>query len=180
VQLTENLAAGGLLIACDRHAGRLRRLRRALKRLDVAPAVSVLCADAHPERSALRGEFQTVLLDAPCSGTGTLRRHPEIRWRLRVDEIESLARNQERLLDGAAALTARGGKLIYSVCSLEPEEGERVVARFLASHSEFGRVDPRQELPPDARRLVDGRGQLRTSPADGGLDGFFAAVLTRL
>jgi 16S rRNA (cytosine967-C5)-methyltransferase len=127
----------------------------------------------------LDGKFEQVLVDAPCSGTGTLRRHPEIRWRLEPRDLNRLARRQGQLLATAADLVVSGGSLVYSVCSLEPEEGERVVDAFLDSGSEFHVVDPREALPVPARDLVDSRGFLRTSPSTGDLDGFFAARLHR-
>lgn len=179
MQLAEGLAPGGLLLAADRHPGRLLRLRSAARRLGVAD-VRIVCADARPGRSALKGGFDRVLVDAPCSGTGTLRRHPEIRFKLEPGDLDSLARQQGELIRAGAALTAPGGRLVYSVCSLEPEEGERVVEAFLADHPGFRRVDPRGGGDGPAVELFDERGQLRTSPDQGGLDGFFAAVLASL
>jgi 16S rRNA (cytosine967-C5)-methyltransferase len=127
----------------------------------------------------LRPGFDRVLVDAPCSGTGTLRRHPEIRWRLEEEDLKLLAARQGRLLATAAGLLAPGGVLVYAVCSMEPEEGEEVVARFLASRPDFQAVDPRADLPAPAREFVDASCFFRTTPARGGLDGFFAARLER-
>jgi 16S rRNA (cytosine967-C5)-methyltransferase len=124
-----------------------------------------------------RGPFDVVLVDAPCSGTGTMRRHPEIRWRLRADELPTLAARQRRLLAAAAALVRPGGALVYAVCSMEPEEGEEVVASFLAEHAAFRRADPRRLLPEGARGLVGEDFALRTAPDLDGMDGFFAARL---
>jgi 16S rRNA (cytosine967-C5)-methyltransferase len=164
------------VLAADRHLGRLRRLQGNAVRVG-ADHVLALNADMAREPVLPRGSFEQVLVDAPCSGTGTLRRHPEIRWRLEPSDLKRLARRQRQLLETAAALVVPGGEVVYSVCSLEPEEGEEVVDAFLRSRPEFRLVDPREALPPRARDLVDGRGILRTSPAAGGLDGFFAARL---
>jgi 16S rRNA (cytosine967-C5)-methyltransferase len=176
LQLAELVGPGGWVLAADRHLGRLRRLQGNAVRVG-ADHVLALNADMAREPVLPRGSFEQVLVDAPCSGTGTLRRHPEIRWRLEPSDLKRLARRQRQLLETAAALVVPGGEVVYSVCSLEPEEGEEVVDAFLRSRPEFRLVDPREALPPRARDLVDGRGILRTSPAAGGLDGFFAARL---
>jgi 16S rRNA (cytosine967-C5)-methyltransferase len=178
MQLTEQLVNGGLIVAVERHSGRLRRLSANLRRHVEGKAVAVL-ADATESRLPLRPGFDDVLVDAPCSGTGTLRRHPEIRWRLREEDLKLLAARQRKLLESAASLLAPGASVVYSVCSLEPEEGEDVVKGFLAAHPEFRPVDPRPQLPAAARRLVREPGFLETSPDDGELDGFFAARMVR-
>jgi 16S rRNA (cytosine967-C5)-methyltransferase len=177
VQLAALLEPGGLIVACDRHLKRLRRLRELARRTG---AESVVAVNADMSvRPPLGGLFNQVLVDAPCSGTGTLRRHPEIRWRLGVDDLKLLASRQGLLIRAGAALTAPGGSLVYSVCSVEPEEGEAVVDDFLAEHPEFSVVDPSDRLPPAYRDGVDATGYLRTWPDRGGLDGFFAAKMVR-
>jgi 16S rRNA (cytosine967-C5)-methyltransferase len=123
--------------------------------------------------------FDDVLVDAPCSGTGTLRRHPEIRWRLTPDQFPVLARRQLAILCASAELVRPGGRLGYSVCSIEPEEGDAVIEAFLANHREFTRTDPRSGLPDAAWGCVGDDLALRTSPSDDGMDGFYAALLTR-
>ena len=129
LQLAEWLPDGGWLVAADRHPGRLRKLAGAARRAG-ATAVLPVRADM-ATRPPLRGRFDQILLDAPCSGTGTLRRHPEIRWRLREEDLKLLAARQDRLLASAADLLVAGGTLVYAVCSMEPEEGEQVIERFL-------------------------------------------------
>jgi len=178
LQLAERLPAGGFLAAVDRHRGRLGRMATNLLRLGIKN-VGIVQADMTATRPALRGPFDGILVDAPCSGTGTFRRHPEIRWRLRQEDLKLLAARQRRILDRAASLLAPGGRLVYAVCSMEPEEGEQVVHGLLASRPDLAIADARASLPAAARRLVDEAGFLRTSPADGGLDGFFAAALDR-
>jgi 16S rRNA (cytosine967-C5)-methyltransferase len=142
-------------------------------------AVYPVAADLLADRYALRGRFDQILLDAPCSGSGTLGRRPEIRWRLREEDLKLLASRQDRMLAAAADLLAPGGSLVYAVCSIEPEEGESVVARFLERNKEFRRADPRPALPAAAHQLIDSDGFLRTSSANEGLDGFFAALIVR-
>lgn len=176
---TMMLAAGGgePVIACDLRPSRLRTLAGNLERTGLADRVHPVAADMTAGYPFSR-RFDRILLDAPCTGTGTLARRPEIRWRLRPEGIERLAALQSRLLRRAAAALAPGGRLVYSVCSLEAEEGEERVACFLADHPGFRRVDPRDVLPAAATTLLGDDSALRTS-ATAGTDGFFAAVLER-
>lgn len=176
-QLHEGLPSGGWIVAVDRHASRLARVREASRRLGLE-GVGTVVADL-TRGPALRGRFDHVLLDAPCSGTGTLRRHPEIRWRLDPAGIERLAANQRSMLERAATIVERGGSLVYAVCSLEPEEGERVVRDFLDERRDFRQADTAPVLPASVRPLIDEDGALRTDPARGGLDGFYATLLRR-
>ena len=176
LQLARALGPDGFVVAVERHPGRTRRLRDNVARF--APD-DVLVVRADAEAPPLRPGFDQVLLDAPCSASGTLRRHPEIKWRLGNEDSKLLPRRQARLLDRAAEITARGGCIVYSVCSLEPEEGEDVVTGFLARHADFRLGDPRPCLPASARALVTPPGYLVTSPVLGDLDGFFAARLER-
>jgi 16S rRNA (cytosine967-C5)-methyltransferase len=146
-------------------------------------SVETLAADA----ATLDAEpFDAILLDAPCSATGTLRRHPDVAWVKREADLEGLTNLQARLLDRAAALLRPGGRLVYCTCSLEPEEGEERVAAFLAENPGFARdpIGPDEVALPDA---VDASGDLRTLPSlrlgvdpeREGLDGFYAARLVR-
>ena len=161
MQLAARLREGGLLVAADRHAGRMRRLVRGAARLGLQRHVAPLVADLTAP-APLAAVFDAVLVDAPCSGTGTLRRHPEIRWRLREGDLPALAARQRRILERGAAIVRPGGALVYAVCSMEPEEGVDVVASFLETH-------------PAWRREA----QIRTSPVDGP-DGFQAERLRRI
>ena len=178
LQLEQRLPEGGQIVACDLHPGRLRRLRHGLERVG-AERVLAVAADMSTGRPAVRGPFDHLLVDAPCTGTGTLRRHPEIRWRLRPGDPERLAEIQRRILSTAAALSGSEASLVYAVCSQEPEEGRQVVDRFLKDHPEFELADPAGHLPAPARRLVGEDLLLVTSPADGELDGFCGALLLR-
>jgi 16S rRNA (cytosine967-C5)-methyltransferase len=175
--LAARTPAGGLVVAADRHARRLSRLTQNVMRLRADNIVAVACDMSKP--APMTRPFDDVLVDAPCSGTGTLRRHPEIRWRLTPDALPVLAARQRRILSAAADLVRPGGRLVYSVCSVEPEEGEDVIAAFLADRPQFVREDPRRGLSIAARSNVGDDLALRTSPLDDGMDGFFAVLLTR-
>ena len=169
-------AAGHDVTALDRSESRLARLAENLARTGLtAETVAADALDWSPPHP-----FDAVLLDAPCSATGTFRRHPEVLYRARQSIIDDSAKLQQRLLDRAAEWVMPGGSLVYAVCSLEPQEGEQRIEAFLDSHPDF-RIEP-------ARQWVDGvtphpRGWLRVLPAmleeAGGLDGFFAAHLVR-
>lgn len=143
------LAAGGhRVVASDRIRNRLTVLRRTLRR--GAAAVPVLAADAcHPPFAA--ASLDAVLIDAPCSATGTLRRHPDARWRLTERRILALVRRQRDILDASAGVVGDGGRLVYLTCSLEPEENEEQVDGFLQRHPGFYREgDDLSIFPPDA------------------------------
>ncbi|MGE4373686.1 MAG: 16S rRNA (cytosine(967)-C(5))-methyltransferase RsmB [Xanthobacter sp.] len=180
-------AAGAQVTAVDRSGQRLNRLRENLARLKL---------DAHVrEADATRflgGPFDAILLDAPCSATGTLRRHPDIALTKRPGDIATLARLQGELLNHAADLLKPGGVLVYSTCSLEPEEGEEQIARLLKTRKDLRRRPvTAEELSKDAQAVaafITPQGDVRTLPSywmrgeseRSGLDGFFAARLERV
>lgn len=122
-----------------------------------------------------------VLLDAPCSGTGTLARHPDARWRLTSEGIDDMAALQTRMLDAAAELVRLDGLLVYSTCTLEPEENEDRVSDFLARHGGFS-IEPTDAVDRTNRHegFVDSEGYLRVEPWRSGYDGSFAARLRRV
>jgi len=162
---------GAYVVAGDRSAPRLALLRENAGRAGVE--LGIIRAEA--ARPPLR-PVPVVLVDAPCTGTGTLRRHPDARWRLKPGDIGTMVATQRRILDGAAQVVAPGGFLIYGTCSLEYEENEAQVDAFLERHPEFRRGGPG---PVDARYL-DERGQLVILPWQSGFDGAFAARLVRV
>ena len=169
-------AAGHRVMAVDASQSRLGRLRENLQRTHLD--AELIAADAltwTPKR-----QFDAILLDAPCSATGTFRRHPEVLYRARPKVIAESAELQAKLLDRAAAWLRDGGALIYSVCSLEPQEGEDVVGAFLGSHADF-RIEAPVGLPSFVP--VSSEGWVRILPGllepEGGLDGFFIARLVR-
>jgi 16S rRNA (cytosine967-C5)-methyltransferase len=176
---TMQLAARGHHVtAVDASASRLARLRDNLDRTHLD--AELIQADAltwKPNR-----EFDAILLDAPCSATGTFRRHPEVLYRARPSVIAENVALQSRLLERAANWLKPGGTLVYSVCSLEPEEGERAVADFIAGNPDF-RIDAPGEGKLHDFVPVCSEGWVRILPglleAEGGLDGFFMARLVR-
>ena len=169
-------AAGANVTAVDRDAKRLERLEENLARTRLA--AKVVCADAL--RLNIREPFDAVLLDAPCTSTGTLRRHPDIAWLRRPDDVRTLSALQSALLAKAAAFVKPGGRLVYAVCSLEPEEGPGVVAMALESGAWRREPISAAELPGE---FITPEGDMRTLPSHwgkiGGLDGFYAARLIR-
>jgi 16S rRNA (cytosine967-C5)-methyltransferase len=179
--LLADAVGDGLLVACDASSRRLKTLRQLLPRLTAnAPVVRVVRLDA-TQPLPFRQKFDRILVDAPCSGTGTLARNPEIKWRLASEDLERLPVIQRKILSNALSALAPGGRLVYATCSLEPEENERVVESVLAATAGcrlLGRVDLSADLPKIAS-LIDARGFFHTRPDLDGMDGFFAAVITR-
>jgi 16S rRNA (cytosine967-C5)-methyltransferase len=167
-------AAGHDVTAVDASKSRLARLRENLERTRLeAKLVEADALSWQPER-----QYDAILLDAPCSATGTLRRHPEVLYRARPRLIAESAELQSKLLDRAASWVKPGGTLVYSVCSLEPQEGEAQISAFLNRHPEY-RIEPPVDLP--ALVPIATEGWVRILPglleAKGGLDGFFMARL---
>jgi 16S rRNA (cytosine967-C5)-methyltransferase len=173
--------AGAEVVALDRSAERLKLLAANLERLNLRADIAVGDAAGHQS-----SPFDAILLDAPCSATGTIRRHPDVAWTKKPGDIETLAALQGKMLARAATLTRPGGRIVYCTCSLEPEEGEMQIAQFLRRNPEFRRdaVTPADGV---AAEFISADGDLRTLPsfwrdADprlSGVDGFFAARLVR-
>ncbi|MBI4363839.1 MAG: 16S rRNA (cytosine(967)-C(5))-methyltransferase RsmB [Candidatus Latescibacteria bacterium] len=173
-QIAEAVGPGGMVVAMERHPSRARALRENVnRRLGIAHA-HVLCADG--ARLPLRGTFDRVLVDAPCSGLGVLRRRADARWRKDPSTIAALAALQRPLVESAAGLVRPGGVLVYSVCSLEPEETVEIVEPFLRDHPAFTHEDADPHLPPGFR---SGARNLTAWPPRHGTDGVFAARLRR-
>jgi 16S rRNA (cytosine967-C5)-methyltransferase len=167
-------AAGAKVVAVDQSAKRLDRLVENLARTGLE--AEIVAADAQKWRPP--APFPRVLLDAPCTATGTLRRHPEIAHLKSEKDAAKLIAAQDRLVDAAANATAPGGTLVYAVCSLDPREGRDRVAAFLARHRDFARVPVVSSELGGRGELIDAAGDLATTPAHG-MDGFFAARLRR-
>ena len=165
------LTPDAVVVGGDLYPHRAETMRRLATQQGAA--IHVLVHDATKTLPFPDASFNRVLLDAPCSGTGTLRRNPEIRYRLKPDDIDELSRQQEQMLANAARTLRPGGLLIYSTCSVEPEENETVVDSFLQEHPEF------TKCLPDMRELQTSDGFLRTWPQSQGCDGFFIARLQR-
>jgi 16S rRNA (cytosine967-C5)-methyltransferase len=186
-------AAGssGFIVAADIHPHRLAATQSQFARLGVIEHAELLALDAAQPLPFAR-LFDRILLDAPCSGTGTLARHPEIRWRLRPEQFAEYHALQRRLLRNALAHLTPGGRLVYSTCSLEPEENESVVAEVLATLPQDSAsirlapatrlaraIEPYLAAGANASSLFDASGCFHTSPAAHQTDGFFAAALEK-
>ena len=173
-------AAGARVTAVDRSTPRLARLRENLARLHLE--AEIVEADALDWRPAAQAHL--VLLDAPCTATGTIRRHPDIPHGRNPADVARLAELQGRLLARAAAMVAPGGLLVYASCSLQPEECERQVDAFLAAAPDFARLPVRSGELAGVGEAITTAGDLRTLPChwakDGGMDGFYAARLRHL
>jgi 16S rRNA (cytosine967-C5)-methyltransferase len=167
------LAPQALMIAGDLHAHRLRTLNELASQQGADNITPVAC-DATRRLPFADASFDCVLVDAPCSGTGTLRRNPEIRWRLRAADIAELSSKQISILNNASAMVRPGGRLIYSTCALEPEEDEMVVEKFAREHDEFVQV----QLAASSELRTE-TGAIRTWPHRDGTDGFFVAAFER-
>jgi 16S rRNA (cytosine967-C5)-methyltransferase len=170
-------AAGGEVVAVDRSAARLKRLTANLARTNLA--AEVVAADATVWTDTR--SFDAVLLDAPCSATGTFRRQPDVLRQAKPADIARLTALQSRLLDAAAERTGPGGRLVYSVCSLEPEESEAQARAFLKRHPDFVAVPMRAGEGGAPEASLTASGELRILPhhLPGGLDGFFIARFAR-
>jgi 16S rRNA (cytosine967-C5)-methyltransferase len=185
------------VVAFELHRSRARSLRERSERIapgrvavvaaDMAKAPPIPAPSPEATRAAptgARGDaregrlFERVLVDAPCSGTGVLRRHPEIRWRMAPERLPALAALQSRLLETGYRMLRTGGHLVYSVCSVEPEEGDDVVAPFLA-RVQAELVDPRPHLPPALGAAIGADLRLRVFPHRHGTDGFYAVLLRK-
>ena len=177
VALAAAMRDTGLVVASDIRA---RRMKLLLATVAASGARSIRVVHI-PSSGPLpfQAAFDRVLVDAPCSGLGTIRRDPDIRWRRHEGDLGSLATHQLALLARAADLVRPGGRVVYATCSSEPEENEAVVDAFLATHADFALLDLRTPDPRTLAPLLDSRGMLRTLPFAHGLEAFFAAAIVR-
>lgn len=176
----ELVSRGAIVTAVEREPERMARLKENLARLKFgADCIEGDLRDYSPDQPA-----PFVLLDAPCSATGTIRRHPELPWIKAASDVTQCAGTAGELIDAAADMVAPGGTLVFAVCSLEPEEGPEQITDFLARNGAFARAPITGEDVFGLRELVTEDGDLRTLPChlaeQGGMDGFYAARLTRL
>ncbi len=169
------------IVAADVRGARVQLLRETVS---ASGAQHVRVVQADLEAGLPFGPaFDVVFVDAPCSGLGTVRRDPDIRWRRAEDDLAPLASAQLTMLRHAAEAVRSSGRLVYATCSSEPEENDRVVASFLAGNSDFAKVDLRTDKPAHFDALapvIDEGGVLRTSPREHGLEAFYGAVLRRV
>lgn len=165
----------GLVVACDVRPRRIELLRQTVRASGVR-SVRIIHADA-AKPLPFRAAFDLVLVDAPCSGLGTLRRDPDIRWRRAESDFPVLVGLQLSILEHTAAVVRPGGFLVYSTCSSEPEENEEVVEAFIARHPGWREPAAWAAAPPGVPRALTPEGRLRTFPFRHGLEAFFAAML---
>ncbi|MPZ18568.1 MAG: 16S rRNA (cytosine(967)-C(5))-methyltransferase RsmB [Luteitalea sp.] len=176
--LAAALEPGSLIVAADTRRARVQLLRNTLARAGTkwVQVVQIDLTRGLPFREL----FQGVLLDVPCSGLGTIRRDPDIRWKRTPDDLIRFAAAQRVMLREAARVVAPGGRLVYATCSSEPEENQDLVARFLAEHESFALIGANSLPVPDSMRtLIDAEGFFHTLPHVHGLEAFFAAVMRR-
>ena len=177
--------AGARVSAVDRSPARMMRLRENLSRLALSAETTV--TDAAEWQGGNGGAFDGILIDAPCSSTGTIRRHPDVGWLRQENDISALAALQKRLLQNAASLLRPGGMLVYCTCSLEPEEGEHAIAALLATETAMRRVPVDAGEVAGREEILTADGDVRTltchlphqDPRLSGLDGFYAARLVK-
>jgi 16S rRNA (cytosine967-C5)-methyltransferase len=167
----------GRIIASDVRPKRLALLQETIKTAESRCVSVVRVPQAGPLPFA--ATFDAVLVDAPCSGLGTVRRDPDIRWRRQEQDLAALARDQLALLMRAAEVVRVGGRLVYATCSSEPEENDGVVASFIASHPSFRIVDLHTQAGAVIAPFIDAHGFFRTLPPAHGLEAFYAALLIR-
>jgi 16S rRNA (cytosine967-C5)-methyltransferase len=177
--IAERLDGEGHVMALDRHARRLQLVGRGIRRLEIG-GVATLERDATKSLADLTeaGPFDRILVDAPCSGLGALRRNPDARWRVRPEDLESLSKIQRAILESAASVLRPGGSLVYSTCTITPEENDSIVRAFMATRPGW-RIAPKQEAPAVMQDLMDENGFLRLLPHRHDMDGFFAVRLIR-
>jgi 16S rRNA (cytosine967-C5)-methyltransferase len=177
---TTHLAAilknDGHILAVDRHEGKLAELTKEIGRLGINNIETKQVDLGIMLPAELKEKFDQVLVDAPCSGTGTLRRNPEIKWRTQAIDLSGFAVNQKTILQNAAPAVKKGGRLIYCTCSLLPAENEDVIRQFLTNNPQFA-LGP---IPEAIKKpLIDKNGFFRTYPHIHNTDGFFGAILQR-
>jgi len=160
--------------ACEVRRSRMNLVQDTLHRMRL-PSVTLILCDGNS--LPFHRQFNKVLLDAPCSGSGVLQRHPEGRWVKSLEDIERLSQLQEKLLESAANLVITGGCMVYSTCSLEPEENEQRVEAFLKTHPDFVLDSIPSSIPA---KYIDRNGCLRITPYDHKIDGMFGARLKRI
>ncbi|MDH5773193.1 MAG: RsmB/NOP family class I SAM-dependent RNA methyltransferase, partial [Rhodospirillaceae bacterium] len=176
----ELAALGARVTAVDRSDKRLERVKQNLERTNLnAKTVAADAATYKPDHLA-----DMVLLDAPCSSSGTIRRHPDVAYTKTATDIEKLAVVQQRLLEAAIEMVKPGGLIVYCTCSLEPEEGEMQISQLLKNNSHVVEMPITKVEAGGFTELLNESGQLRTLPCHmaekGGMDGFFAARLRKL
>jgi 16S rRNA (cytosine967-C5)-methyltransferase len=175
--LAELMENSGNILAVDINHKKSQALRTLADRLDTTIAAQLMGDASEDLGKNYHEKFDKVLVDAPCSGLGTLRRNPEIKWRIQEHDIKNCTILQKKILHSAAHYPKRGGIIVYCTCSIESEENENVVLEFLSTHPDYRQMTPPAIMNFD---MLDGNGFFKTYPHRHGTDGFFAAVLQRI
>ncbi|MFC2075268.1 16S rRNA (cytosine(967)-C(5))-methyltransferase RsmB [Bdellovibrionota bacterium] len=173
--IAERMQNTGKISACDIKKKRLKLIEENAKRM----GITNFKIRIHDARKKFFTKFDRVLLDAPCSGSGVIRRYPESKWIRGEEELSKLSKQQLQMIQNAASAVKPGGVLIYSVCSIHPEEGEEVVYNLLDTYKFFEIEDLKNHLPPPAHIHVSEDGFFKSLPTSSGMDGFFIARLRR-
>ena len=183
--LGAQMRSTGRLYAFDINEKRLQGLTPRMRRAGLSNVHPIAIRDEHDNRiKRLRGKFDRVLVDAPCTGTGTLRRNPDLKWRLSVQELERINVVQKSVLEEASKLLKVGGRIVYATCSMLKQENQDVVEAFLAQHPEFELVNSTEILAKQGAHLPDDQVERYGNyfvmlPHTHDTDGFFAAVLVK-
>lgn len=177
LHLADLLPEGARVVAVDPSLKRQALLKDNLQRLG-GPEIEIHGCTLQEFAGRSQGGFAGVLVDAPCSGLGVIRRQPDIRWKRSMEALRGYKARQQELLKAAALLVERGGVLVYATCSIDPMENDEVIGGFLAEHPEFSITPAQEYLPESARGFCDGNGFFKTTPEQG-LDGFFAVRLQK-
>jgi 16S rRNA (cytosine967-C5)-methyltransferase len=177
--LAQLLPDNSQLFAAEPHIGRIKKLKENLARLRLGKPVTIVEDEVAVLLPDMKEKFDGILIDAPCSGLGVIRRHPDIRWNRKPADLLRYQATQLSLLASAAKLLAPGGILVYATCSTEPEENDEVIDSFLTNNHELQVLNCNDTLPETASMLVDQNGFFRTLPGQHYMDGFFAAKLIK-
>ncbi|MFC1494760.1 16S rRNA (cytosine(967)-C(5))-methyltransferase RsmB [Thermodesulfobacteriota bacterium] len=177
--LVELMKGEGTVTALDSDEKRLEKLRENTDRLGLKKIKTVTADMMAPLSGKVKTEFDRILVDAPCSGLGTISRHPDIKWNKTEPDIKRMGRLQKKLLDNSAVLLKRGGLLLYAVCTFTREENKTVVDNFLRSSKEMMLLDLNDHVPEWGKDLIDNNGFFRSYPNKHNMDGFFAALFMK-
>ena len=169
----------GTLVAADVDGEKLLRLVSEMKRIGVSIITPMKADWTTATPPACEDRFDRVLVDAPCSGLGVIRRNPDIKWNRKPSDLKSFSKRQQLLLGRLSQWVSPGGVLVYAVCSMEPEETDEVLRWFLDQHPEFMVENIPENFSPPVRPFVDEKGCFRTFPHRHHMDGFFAARMVR-
>ena len=177
--LMELMEGRGTVTALDTDKKRLDGLKESARRLGISGIKTVAADASRPFLTVLKQTYDRVLIDAPCSGLGTIGRHPDIKWNRTEPDIKRISRLQRKILENSAEAVKRGGVVLYAVCTYTREENRTVIDNFLARTNGFSIVDLKEQIPEWGTNLIDNDGFFRSYPHKHYMDGFFAALLKK-